>query len=68
MKRESYFERDCNRAAARQEERDNFIANIAHMLIDGETNAFSGQMYVQENDDAVETLGSLIEAARKLVK
>ena len=68
MKRESYFTRDCNRAVARQQERDAFIADIAHMLIDGETNAFTNEVYVQENDDAIETLGTLIEMARRLIK
>jgi hypothetical protein len=66
--RQTYYERDCIRAGARQEERDNFIANISNMLIDGETNALTGEVYVQENDDAVDTLGCLIAAARKLVK
>lgn len=68
MKRETYYERDCIRAGARQEERDNFITNIAHMLIDGETNALTGEVYEQGNDDAVDTLGSLIEIARRLVE
>ena len=43
-----------------------FILAVAEMKIDGEEDD-EGETYVQENDDAIDTLGILIEEARRIV-
>jgi hypothetical protein len=44
--------------------RDDFITLVARMTIDGEE--ADGVEYVQEADDAIKTLGDLIELARSI--